>query len=36
MKFLSETPSHVSNGMQSLSTTIRQYVEQQSAAEKSQ
>ncbi|XP_032681511.1 uncharacterized protein LOC116848952 isoform X2 [Odontomachus brunneus] len=36
MKFVSETPSHVSNGMQSLSTTIGHYIEQQSAAEKSQ
>lgn len=36
MKFLSETPTHVSNGMQTFSKTIGQYIEQQSAAEKSQ
>lgn len=36
MKFLSETPTHVSNGLESLSKTMGQYIEQQSAAEKSQ
>ncbi|XP_011143950.1 uncharacterized protein LOC105185840 isoform X2 [Harpegnathos saltator] len=36
MKFLSETPTYMSNGIQSLSNTMGQYIEQQSAAEKSQ
>ncbi|XP_011686476.1 PREDICTED: protein QIL1 isoform X2 [Wasmannia auropunctata] len=36
MKFLSETPTHVTNGVQSISETLRGYIEQQSVSEKSQ
>ncbi|XP_014478133.1 PREDICTED: uncharacterized protein LOC106746264 isoform X3 [Dinoponera quadriceps] len=36
MKFLSETPTHVSNGIESVSKTMGQFAEQQRAAEKSQ
>ncbi|XP_011351487.1 MICOS complex subunit MIC13 isoform X2 [Ooceraea biroi] len=36
MKFLSETPTHVTNGMQTISNTVMTYVEQQSVSEKNQ
>ncbi|XP_012216307.1 MICOS complex subunit MIC13 homolog QIL1 isoform X2 [Linepithema humile] len=35
-KFLSETPSHVTNGIQSISKTVRDYVDQQNAPQKNQ
>ncbi|KAL6260518.1 hypothetical protein P5V15_008042 [Pogonomyrmex californicus] len=36
MKFLSETPTYVTNGVQSISKTLRGYIEQQSVSEKNQ
>lgn len=36
MKFLSETPTYVTNGVQSISETMRAYIDQQSVSEKSQ
>ncbi|XP_011163163.1 MICOS complex subunit MIC13 isoform X1 [Solenopsis invicta] len=36
MKFLSETPTYVTNGVQSISETMRSYIEQQSVSEKNQ
>ncbi|KYN05660.1 PREDICTED: MICOS complex subunit MIC13-like isoform X1 [Cyphomyrmex costatus] len=36
MKFLSETPTYVTTGVQNISETIQGYIEQQSVSEKSQ
>ncbi|XP_011879519.1 PREDICTED: protein QIL1-like isoform X2 [Vollenhovia emeryi] len=36
MKFLSETPTYVASGVQSVSETMRGYIEQQRVSEKSQ
>ncbi|XP_029175666.1 uncharacterized protein LOC114944089 isoform X2 [Nylanderia fulva] len=35
-KFLSNTPTYISNGVHSISTTVQDYVKQQSVPEKSQ
>ncbi|XP_020290100.1 uncharacterized protein LOC109857800 isoform X2 [Pseudomyrmex gracilis] len=36
MKFLSETPTYLSNGMQNLTNFVQDYIKMQSASEKSQ
>jgi len=36
MKFLSEAPTHVTNGVQNLSKIVMDYIEQQNVSEKNQ
>lgn len=36
IKFLSNTPTYISNGVQSISTTVQDYIKQQSVSQKSQ